>query len=493
MFPSQWLHGILGFEYLSHEDFATPSAPSIVWGKCKGSNSTQVECGTIQVPLDHNTPNGEQITLGMAKLKATGNRIGSLMYNPGGPGGPASKVVFVQARDAPNASLWSPELTSRYDIIGLDPRGVGLGTPVQCDPGIFNQRVPRFVKTEQEFSKLVQWSKAFSESCKNKTGLLFDHMNTVNVAKDIEIVRQALGEAKLNYLGVSWGSQLGSTYAELYPEYVGRMVLDAVVDHSLSETYSMVEGGKTYEFTLNKFFSWCNTTLDCALHSKDIASIFDKLVEDGDKNPIPAPECKSQGAGACRADVTGEEILDTVAGKLGDPYRWPDLSKDIASAANGNAKNFSRSIATKTTSFDFGYYAVLCQDWVHNSKTFADLKTKQQLLAAFFPHTKGSGTFHDAATVCLGWTAPLSNPPRTFDRAATSRLPPIVLAQAIWDPQTSLAWANSLQSQLPGSVLVVRNGFGHGSHFLQHSQTASALDKFFLTGEVPLHGTTYDS
>jgi pimeloyl-ACP methyl ester carboxylesterase len=217
------------------------AVPFIVWSNCTLNDPDGLDCGQIQVPLDHNKPEGERITLAIARLKAPSeSRQGSLVYNPGGPGGSGTKVVLGVAQ-LQNSSFpfFSSALLSHYDIIGLDPRGVGLSTPVRCNPDLWNKRISMFPSDEQRFAELVATTKAIGASCANLTGMLFNHLDTTSVVKDIELVRLALNEGKLNYFGQSYGSQIGEQYAELFPENINRMAIDGIVDHSQSEISSM--------------------------------------------------------------------------------------------------------------------------------------------------------------------------------------------------------------------------------------------------------------
>jgi pimeloyl-ACP methyl ester carboxylesterase len=288
---------------------ATPipsQAPSIVWGACPDVSAPNLNCGQINVPLSYDDPsNSETITLSMARLKANGTSpSGSLLYNPGGPGvsGAQSAIAVSQG-----AYLFIVDLLEHYDIIAIDPRGTGASQPVTCDPALWNPRVNFRPQNESEFEAMVAHNKAFGESCRAKTGALIDHLDTVHVAKDFDVARQALGAEKLNYLGQSYGTHIGTTYAELFPDKIGRFVLDGVTDHTVSEVGFATDAAVTLEITLDKFFEWCNTTEECALHGLDAASIWDNLLAQA---PIPAPGCVETRA--CRSDVTAEEIVFAV-------------------------------------------------------------------------------------------------------------------------------------------------------------------------------------
>lgn len=213
---------------------ASRSASSITWSNCTASDPPSLDCGSIQVPLNHSKPTGDNITLAIARIKAPKDtRKGNLFYNPGGPGGSATQALL--AAVVLQAPFFSQDLLNHYDIIGLDPRGVGLSAGISCDPNLWNARKSIWPSNENEYDDLVTANKAFYASCANLTGPLFDHVDTTSAVKDHELVRLALGDDKLNLFAQSYGSQIGEQYAELYPENIGRMALDAILDHSTSE------------------------------------------------------------------------------------------------------------------------------------------------------------------------------------------------------------------------------------------------------------------
>lgn len=488
---------------LASQSLAAPTAPTrtnsnITWGACKEVDPPNLQCGQIQAPVDHNKPHGDKFNLGFARLKASSSSpSGSLVYNPGGPGGAASDAVFAQA--FLNVSFWSPELLAQYDIIGLDPRGTGLSNALKCDPDIWNQCVSSTPKNEDEYNTLVAHNKAFGESCKNLTGPVFDFLDTESAAKDIDLVRKALGEEKLNFFGQSYGSQLGSAYAGLFPRNVGRMVLDGVMDPSQSDTAQLtMESHDGYENTLNKFFQWCNTTSECALNNQDVAGIFDNLISSANTTPIPAPGCASEGDEACKSDATGEEILAQVQeGLLGFAPSlifpgWAALSGAIAQAAQGNATLLSRAIRTTPTHSDFSFLGIGCKDWAITSKSYIDLALKRQMTSILSPHSRGNSQFYQIQSSCIGWPSAWTGNSHAMDPKKVAQLPPILLVNSFWDPSTPISSANALKIQIPSSVLILREGGGHTS-YQTFGKTTRAMDAFLLRGEVPGQGTIFDS
>jgi pimeloyl-ACP methyl ester carboxylesterase len=470
--------------------------PQITWSNCTHSTATGVQCGTISVPLDYADPNGSTVQLGMVRLLTNSSkRLGTLVYNPGGPGDEASNYMFGVEQGLPN---FSPALLEAYDIVGVDPRGVGLSKAIQCDPAIYNERVSFFPKTTADFESLLNYNERLGKSCADLSGPLLYHLDTINVVKDMELVRLELDDgAKLNFLGRSYGSQIGVTYAELYPENINRMALDGIVDHTQSETTTLNDEATAYEDTLNTFFSWCNSTATCALQGQDVASIYDQIVESASKTPIAAPGCTSTGDNACRSDVTEEEIRINIQGYLlfqnatANFVGWDTLSLAILQAAQGNATLLSTPLATSSTSWQHPTLAIGCQDWLHASSHLSDLLYKQSLTAITAPHTKGATQSYWYQTACLNWPAPVTNPQRPLANTV-AKAPPILLVNAQHDPSTSFVWASGIQSAVPGSVLLTRVGAGHTNYQLM-GEAAMAIDRFLIEGVMPEQNTFVDS
>ncbi|KAL9041288.1 MAG: hypothetical protein Q9214_004161 [Letrouitia sp. 1 TL-2023] len=472
----------------------SPQQASVKWSNCSVSDPPGVQCGRFSVPLAYTEDESGTVELGMVRLSAPRPaRLGTLFYNPGGPGDVASDYVLAAATEEGSPNFGQSVLQS-YDVIGLDPRGVGLSQSVRCDPNIYNERVSSFPVTEQEFQRLRAHNQALGKSCAKLTGRLIDHLDTVNVARDMELVRRALqSEAKLNFLGRSYGSQIGLTYAELFPENIHRMALDGILDHTQSETTTLNDEATTYELTLNQFFAWCNTTTNCTLHGQDAAGVYEFVIRAAKEQPISAPGCVSLGDNACRSDVTGEEFRSNVQGLLlfqnatAGSASWELLSAAIAQAAQGNATLLSSPLAT---SEKFGAYpgiAIGCQDWLHESTSLADLKYKINMASATAPQTRGTSQSFYYQTNCLGWPAPNTNPQRRL-RPKVSEAPPILLVNALYDPATSIVWATEIQSQVANSVLLTRSGSGHTSYQLR-GEAAAAIDAFLVDGVLPQQAT----
>ncbi|SCO80986.1 uncharacterized protein FRV6_05199 [Fusarium oxysporum] len=479
------------------------SAPKISWGECPSLIPPGVDCGKINVPLAYQSGNStsakgdDTVELVFTRLNHTGKgeKHGVLFFNTGGPG--ASGAITVAGSPYVSAISFSDELRNAYDIIGLDPRGVGVSSPVQCDPKVFNKRVKTFVTTDEEYDALFNYSRSVGESCAKLTGPLINHLDSVHVAKDHEVVRKALGVEKFNYLGLSYGTLLGATYASLFPKSVGRMALDANVDHSQSEIATLLAEATAYETVLDQFFKWCDKNSTCALHGKNASRIWDETLARADSKAIPAPGCN----GTCRSDVTGEEIrynaqefLTFVDLDFGSGSTWAALGDAILQASKGNATALSTStpsgkVVSDPSGSPYSYLAIGCQDWLHKSKTSVDLRQKLINAVTFAPRTRGASQTYYYESTCIGWPAPLTNPQGPLADGIKDA-PTILIAASVYDPETSLTGAEGVREQLTHRVSITRNGAGHTSHYLG-GDTSKVMDRYLATGKLPRDGTVY--
>jgi len=469
------------------------SGQSIEWGPCPSGFPELVTCATFNVPLDWSTGcdgrrSNETVQLGMARLEATdkANRIGPLFINPGGPGGTAAGALASIVR----SGLFDPEITAKFDIIGLDPRGVGLSTPVQCNVDAYNKRVKFAPKTEEEYDALVEYNKELGASCLEKTGPLLNYLDTISAAKDHEAVRVALG-GRASFLGISYGTQLFSQYAELFPDSFRAMVLDGNLQRSQSESSNLLIESTTAETTLKKLFEWCASSDDCVLRGEDVEKLFIGVREKAIASPIPAPGCDDK---LCRSDLTEEDLLFTIQNFLISQKNWPLLAQGLLEADKGNATIISSQNSFAVGSpFDDSYLfagtAIACQDWQHSSNSLADVVEKERLAAIFTPLLLGFTQSFRIQTSCIGWPAALTNPPKPVVYKGKVTL---LQLNSLYDPSTSYTWALGLHDELKNSILVTRNGSGHGSYTLG-GETTKVANAYLLDLTLPEPGTMTQS
>lgn len=473
-----------------------PASGRLHWAPCPFPGSpAELRCASIRVPIDYADPGGPTTAVTVDRLPALAgkHRVGSLVFDPGGPGGSGTQIVLGESL---GARLFSAGVRAHFDLIGLDPRGVLLSGQVRCDPALLNQRVSLFPTDEAGFRRLVTHNRLLGASCRRLTGPLLDHVDTLSAARDLEAVRQALGEGRLNYLGLSYGSQLGATYAHLYPRRFRVLALDGALPHSLPATTLLADEVATYESSLRRFAVWCAQTATCALHGRSVLPLFDRLAAAADRHPIPAPGCTSR---SCRRSVTGQDIRLNAQGLLlfktpipfVAPHGWNDLAIALRQAAAGDATAFSSPVATSPAdpSVNSSGLAIECLDWPDPVHSFNDLKRFELFGRVLAPHLRGASQSWTILTGCVGWPAPVVNPPRRLHLGGT---PTILLVNATHDPSTSYVWAQELASELRSSVLLTRAGDGHTSYLIHGpSRTRDAIDGYLITTRTPPPGTVY--
>ncbi|KAF2163156.1 hypothetical protein M409DRAFT_26599 [Zasmidium cellare ATCC 36951] len=473
---------------------------SLTWHKCPTSSETNagLDCAELRVPLDWSNPNdGETITLSMNRwpAKDPAKKIGTLVYNPGGPGISATDSVV----DFASGDTYFGEALRGFDLIGLDPRGAGRSTPIKCSPDLWNARPSQFVHTEQDFANLVQYNRDFALSCLNRTGNLVKHIDTPSVARDIDALRIALGEEKINFYGQSYGTQIGESYAELFPRNFRAMVLDGNVDHSLTEIPTVVSEAYGYEVVWNRFVAWCNKTEDCVLRGQDINAQYTKLLDAAFQSPLEVPECEDPDS-SCRPSVRLEDITGTVqstldskfvpAGYDQDTPTWRSLAKYLSAAFKGDYSDFAPEIAENETSPLWQMQLVNCLDWEHNAASAADLIHQTQFMFTAAPHTRGTAQAYAVNSMCAGWPFAVPDPPHRL--VVEGNVAPVFLLNSLYDPETPFDQAVGLQRQLPGSVLVAVREEGHTSY--QYAGEAARLMEAYLVNlTLPEPDTVVDS
>src|SRR5215213_4003621 len=471
---------------------ATAERPvaAATWRPCPFPGSpAELECATVAVPIDYADPDSAMTSVTVNRLPARKptSRVGNLYFNPGGPGGSGTAIVYFESL---GAELFTSAVRDRFDLIGLDPRGVGLSNAVRCDPAVVNRRVTSFPQTEAQFRRLVARNRDLATSCEQLSGPLLRHVDTKSAARDIDRVRRALRDDRINYLGLSYGVQLGTQYAELFPSHIRTMALDAVLVHSLTPVQLFADEASSYESTLNRFFAWCGRDASCALHGRNVARLFDQLVARADRTPIPAPGCAD---GHCRRTVTGEDIRfhaeDLLLFKKPIPRVAPDgwnsLALALKAAAAGDATALStlRAQSPADDGASGAPLAIECLDWPNQVRNLTDLKRFELLGKTVAPRLGGASQAWTILAGCVGRTAPVVNPPHPTRVTGTPRL---LLVNSTHDPSTPYVWAQQLASEIRRSVLLTRKGDGHTSYLVHGpSRTRDAIDRYLITGRTP--------
>ncbi len=452
------------------------------WSGCGGD----YECATVQVPLDYEDPSGDTIDLAVIRLPAgdESNRVGSLLINPGGPG--ASGVEYArQAR-----AVLSDDVRDSFDVIGWDPRGVGDSDPVEC---LNDKQLDAFLALDGspddqgEVSALDKTSKDFAAACESRSAKLLPHVGTPDAARDMDVLRAVVGDEKLNYLGKSYGTFLGATYAELFPERVGRVVLDGAIDPAVSAQEMSLAQTEGFERALDAFIDDCLETSDCPV-GPDAAGAkreIDGILDQADRSPLPT--------GTDRELTQSLAILGVAVAMYDSEQGWPALRFALQRAKQNDGSVLLQLSDIYTDRQSNGQYASNQNEAIYavNCLDRPDSSGPVQIEQAGPRFEQASPTFGDylawSSLPCRYWPAkgePGSGPHKIAAKGAA----PIVVVGTTRDPATPYAWAENLASELSSGVLLTWDGDGHTAYFRGSSCIDQAVDDYLINGEVPKDG-----
>lgn len=438
------------------------------------------ECSTLTVPWDDAAPDGPTVDLALIRSPARDapRRIGSLLLNPGGPGG--SAVDFVRAV----AGSLPARLRDRFDIVGVDPRGSGRSDPVDC-----GYDMARFYALDlspddpAERDALVAGMQDFVDACVAANGDYLRHISTEDTVRDLDKVRAALGDEKLTFLGFSYGTYIGAQYAAAYPERVRALVLDGAVDPSIPSQQMQVQQAAGFEGVLNGFLKWCAKRTECAFHRDGrTAATFDTLAARIDRDGLEVPGARpSRTLSATEFDLGIGAI--GYEGRAGYAYLGEAL--DAADRGDGTAvAGLSDSYTERNPDGSYGdiqeaFLAISCADGPPVG-TVADVARIEAAAREVAPRTGAS--IVNNSLPCALWpfpgeeAAPVSAP----------TAPPIVVVGTRRDPATPFAWAKSLVAQLGGrAVLISAPGAQHTSFGLGNPCVDGAVVRYLVDLEAP--------
>jgi pimeloyl-ACP methyl ester carboxylesterase len=468
----------------SSTESATSSggAGTLAFSPCTDANAPSgAQCATFHVPLDYSDPSKGSIGEAIVKVPAINRaqRIGSLLVNPGGPG--ASGVQFVEQ----DMDLFAT-LNQRFDIVGFDPRGIGDPDPVACETTAQLDAivaVDPIVDDDAEKQAVVDTSKQLAADCQAKSARLLPYVGTDNVARDLDALRAALGDAKITYFGFSYGTDIGSEYAQMFPTHIRAMVLDGDVDPSIGLVTQVENQSDWLEKNYQEFLRRCTAQTSCPMGTNPGANVS-ALLSQLDAHPVAASDGRMIGRG---------EALVSLLASMYEPSVWHQVYVLFGRAiTTGNVDGLELLTDSYTgrhpNGFDHQMEAGTAVDCVDHSVPL-DLATydaEAQKTQARDPD------FGDAAVYgvlpCAYWPVHGPDPkPRSVTGA-----PPIVLVGATMDPATPYAWSQSLQTQIAGSVLLTRDGFGHTS-YQASSCIAGHVDAYLNDLTVPAAGITCPS
>lgn len=452
----------------------------IEWRDCGGA-----DCTTFEVPLDYQNPEGDRVDLAMTKVRARGESIGSLFVNPGGPGG--SAFDYAKAADL----IVSDQIRESFDVVGVDPRGVGQSDTIRCltDEQIDAQMAADgSPDSELEESRLILDAGFIGNACKNSNNPLIAHMSTVEVAKDMDIARALVGDPVMNLLGKSYGSAIGTTYISLFPDRVGRMVLDGVLPTYLNQLELTQAQAQEFEVLLRYFVSDCLEQSDCPLAGSVDQGVqqIQQFLADLDSQPV---------MGDNQRELTQSLATFAIVSYLYFPeFDFPDLRPGLSAAmTQGDPNSLLKLLDQRinrgpngryTDNSTDSFYAVSCLDHpvTQSIDAVRDFANQLAISAPTFGESLGWGVL-----ACKDW--PYAAQQRVDVTANTST--PIMLIGTENDPATPLQWAEEVATKLGNAELVVWKGaYNHTAYREGSDCVTNRVDAYLLEGTISPGTTT---
>jgi pimeloyl-ACP methyl ester carboxylesterase len=468
----------------------------VEWTPCR-TTGAQVKipggamCGKLAVPVDYNHLDGDVAALAMIRFPATGDKIGSLVINPGGPGESGIEAALGVVQTLPK------KMRERFDLVGFDPRGVGSSRPaVWCNSDADNDRLrtePNVDYTPAGVAHIEDETKEFVGRCVAKMGKNFlENVGTVNVARDIDAIRAALGDAKLTYLGYSYGTRIGSTYAEAYPQNVRAMILDGVVDPNADPIEADLRQAKGFQDAFNDYAADCAKQPTCPLgtDSAKAVDVYHSLVD-----PLVDPNNLMLGRPAPTNDPRGLGYSDAIVGTimaLYSPTLWHHLTDGLTELVDHHGDTLLALADMYMRRDPHGHYsnatdarvAINCVDQppVTDRAKVIDEDRQSRELAPFMSF----GTFTGDAPLgtCAFWPVPPSSTPHAVSAPG---LVPIMVVSTTHDPATPYQAGVEVAGQLHGSLLTFE-GTQHTVVFQGNSCVDDYATAYLVEGTTPRSG-----
>jgi pimeloyl-ACP methyl ester carboxylesterase len=438
--------------------FATTTASAergIAWRPC--DENKNVDCASITVPIDYAHPETGTIDVAIARVKATGKRQGTLVYMPGGPGD--SGVERLQRADV------VPEpVAERFDVVSFDPRGTNGSHPVVCDANLLADLPNVAPDAGAKLADVQAYARELGNDCRERTGPLIDHVDSVSVARDIDMIRAALGERKITLYGRSYGTLAGQMYAENFPHRVRGLVLDSVFDHSLPVPRFLASQAATTEDSFVGFARWCASDTTCVLHGQDVGQVYGDLYARAVSGELPLPPV-----------MLHARIFSYLYGP-----DWAGAAVELKELTEltGNA----RAVPEGAEPFPV---AVFCADNRIRISSQGEWMSLWRKMNAATPTMRTHRAWL-GLSLCSAWPADTPNPQHRTN--IDDDVPPVLLMNGAHDPATSYEWAKGVHRQIDRSVLLTYDGWGHG--VTNRTDCADAVfTNYVVNGRTPRPGT----
>ncbi|HZU93289.1 MAG TPA: alpha/beta hydrolase [Microbacterium sp.] len=451
---------------------------ALTWENCGAG----FDCTEVTAPLDWESPADGDITLAVVRHQASGTAKGSLLTNPGGPGASGYDLIHDSLTFAVGQ-----DLIDNFDVIGFDPRGVGRSTAVKCydaaDMDEYLYSIPSSPRGSAEWeAELLDAHKKFAEACDANSGGILPHITTINAARDMDLIRAVLGDKKLNYLGYSYGTFLGATYAELYPERVGSLVLDGAIDPAVSGLEVGTTQALGFESALRAYMQSCLDSGDCPFSGTVDEAMADlgALLASVDATPLKNGDGRMLGADA---------LMTGIIAALYSEDSWSYLTQALDEALQGDPSTAfmladfynGRENGAYTDNSSEAFRAYNCMDYPVEDDPDAEAAQKAKIdegAPTIAPYWEGPDS-------CEVWPYP---PTGTRGEIHATGAAPIVVVGTTNDPATPYEWSESLAAQLDEGVLITRVGEGHTGYNKGNTCVDSAVEAYLVDGTVPEDG-----